>query len=120
MRGPFLQSVFYSETGYVKPDYDAITQGAVTKAYGILSQARHDDIMGEPSCSKVSSGRCITGVYGYLGNPTTWFMWQLQGTTDGVRAFSDKTGEFVQPGSDWSSNRSNVGVAATSKESLAP
>lgn len=85
--------------------YNATTNAAATKALGILAQAKHDDVMGNPNCVNTN---CITGVYGYLGYPTAWFMWKLQGATDGPAAFSSSSGEFKLVTPDWTVNLTNV------------
>lgn len=86
-------------------NYYTPTRSTATKAFGVLSQAGHNDISGNPGCQ---GGGCTTGVYGYLGYPTAWFMWKLQGATDGPAAFSSSTGEFRLQTADWLTNLTNV------------
>lgn len=83
----------------------AATAAAATKAVGILNISKHDDIMGKPACDRPS---CVIGVYGYLGYPTAWFMWKLQGATDAPAAFKSTGGEFTQANAGWAVNLSNV------------
>ncbi|GFE82424.1 lipase [Steroidobacter agaridevorans] len=85
--------------------YYTPTRNTATKAFGVLSQAGHNDISGNPGCQ---GGGCTTGVYGYLGYPTAWFMWKLQGASDGPSAFSSSSGEFTLQTSDWITNLTNV------------
>lgn len=92
----------------LKRYYRSITQVTVTKAYGVLRRAQHDDVMGAPSCSNVSSGRCVTGVYGYLGYPTQWFLWNLAGEDLGPTAFHSTEGEFVGNDADWSLRETSI------------
>lgn len=84
--------------------YDAMTNEA-TKAVGILNTSKHDDIQGSPDCGRIAS--CSVGIEGYLGYPTAWFMWKLQGATD-VRGAFRLGGEFVRPHPAWNFNQSNV------------
>lgn len=77
-----------------------------TKGFGSLAQANHNDILGQPGCGQLND--CVTGVYGYLGYPTAWFMWKLQGASDGPAAFSSTSGEFMLQTPDWIMNYTNV------------
>jgi hypothetical protein len=61
--------------------------------------------MGKPACDRDS---CAIGVYGYLGYPTAWFMWKLQGATDAPAAFKSVGGEFTQANAGWKVNLSNI------------
>lgn len=85
--------------------YYAPTNSTATKALGVLTLAAHNDVSGNPGCQ---GGGCTTGVYGYLGYPTAWFMWKLQGASDGPAAFSSSNGEFMLQTPDWTSNLTNV------------
>lgn len=82
--------------------YNATATGAA-KAVGILKVSGHSDIFGSPTCSV-----CVIGSYGYLGYPTAWFMWKLQGASDVQAAFKASGGEFVQANAGWNFNQSNV------------
>lgn len=82
--------------------YNATAAGA-SKAVGILKTSGHSDIFGSPTCSV-----CVIGSYGYLGYPTAWFMWKLQGATDVQVAFKASGGEFMAAHAGWNFNNSNV------------
>jgi hypothetical protein len=103
----YIQSVGDGGAGDTQSYYDQ-TPDTATKAFGVLAHAKHDDSMGNPHC-RAGTG-CITGVYGYLGYSTAWFMWQLQGAEEDRAAFVAGTGEFNQPDDDWKHNISNVGA----------
>lgn len=104
-------AIFYMQgeqdggAGDTQNNYYEPTPSTATKAYGDLAQADHDDIMGNPGCV---NSNCTTGVYGYLGYPTAWFMWKLQGASDGPAAFSSSNGEFMLQTPDWAVNLTNV------------
>lgn len=86
--------------------YYTATSSAATKAVGILNTSKHDDIQGSPGCGSIAS--CSIGIYGYLGYPTAWFMWKLQGATDVQVAFKTSNGEFMAVHPGWNFNNSNV------------
>jgi hypothetical protein len=101
----YLQSVGDGGAGDTKANYYDQTPNTATRAIGVLANAKHDDIMGNPHCTDAT---CVTGVYGYLGYSTAWFVWQLEGQSGLARAFGVSDGEFNQPDSDWNLNQSNV------------
>ncbi len=79
--------------------YDA-TPPPVTKAWGTLVRANHNDPQGAPDCAHASAP-CSTGVYGYLGYPTAWLVAQLWGCDHARRAFEPGSGEFYRPNPNW-------------------
>ena len=91
--------------------YDRTPDSAI-KAFGVLTNADHDDVMGAPDCSNVESGRCVTGAYGYMGYGTAWLAWHLQDDPAAPAAFDRTSGEFVAPDDDWTSNSTNVAVGS--------
>jgi hypothetical protein len=50
----------------------------------------------------------VNGVYGYLGYPTAWFMFQLQGDSYAHGAFVNPTGEMFSETKNWERVASNV------------
>jgi hypothetical protein len=80
------------------------TPSALTKVKAMLKGAMHNDVTGEPTCVLL----CQNGVYGYLGYPTAWLMWQLRGASDGHDAFRSSNGEILQETANWESILSNV------------
>jgi hypothetical protein len=103
----FLGSIANGQTDETFGFYNDIPDAA-TKAEGILQNADHNDVSGNPHCVPGGAG-CVTGAYGYLGYSTLWFEWQLKGdTTEGLAAFNGTSGEFVQADDDWTLNRTNV------------
>lgn len=100
----YLQSLGDGGAGDTRSYYDSSPDTAI-KAFGVLENAKHDDVMGSPHCN---SPNCITGVYGYLGYSTAWFMWHLQGASDGYSTFRKEAGEFSQFDDDWDVNISNI------------
>jgi hypothetical protein len=86
-------SIFYIGGGkdWISPPttnlsyYDS-TSNAVEKEMGIVAMAKHGDLAGTPDCTPVAFP-CSLGVYPYLGLPTAWFMWKLQGASDGYDTF---------------------------------
>ncbi|QNA86562.1 hypothetical protein G4G27_23200 [Sphingomonas sp. So64.6b] len=89
-----------SNTAY----YNA-TPAPLLKAKAILKGPNHNDVQGTPNCV---SGMCANGVHGYLGYPTAWMMWQLQGATDGRDAIKASGGEIFTETTNWQSVLSNV------------
>lgn len=82
------------------------TPATAQKVYGLLTGNKHDDEMGNPNCQ--AGTNCANGVQGYLGYTTAWFMWKLQGDTNGPAAFKSSGGEFVTPSAGWTANLSNI------------
>ncbi|MBF6173892.1 poly(ethylene terephthalate) hydrolase family protein [Nocardia blacklockiae] len=87
--------------------YDA-TPPSVTKAWGTLVRANHNDPQGQPDCARASVP-CTTGVYGFLGYPTAWLVAQLWGAEPARGAFAPGAGEFYQPNPNWANQ---IGAAA--------
>jgi hypothetical protein len=90
--------------------YDA-TPDTLTKAKGLVRLANHNDLVGKPDCRSaaisVSPLTCTLGVWGYLGLPTAWLAWQLQGSNEAGAAFRKGKGEFFSARA-WSGQVSNV------------
>jgi hypothetical protein len=90
--------------------YDATPDG-ILKAKALVELANHNDILGKPSCATAEQGggplTCTLGVYGYLGLPTAWLAWQLQGAGEAGAAFRSRTGELFSARA-WSGQKSNV------------
>ena len=91
-----------SNTAY----YNA-TPSALTKAKAIIKGTNHNDVQGNPTCPSGLSS-CANGVDAYLGYPTAWLMWQLQGAADGQQAFKASSGEIYTETTNWQSILSNV------------
>lgn len=91
-----------SNTAY----YNA-TPAALKKAKAMLKGTSHNDIQGNPGCAGASSP-CSNGVYGYLGYPTAWMMWQLRDAADGQQAFKASGGEIFTETTNWQGVLSNV------------
>jgi hypothetical protein len=83
------------------------TPNSVLKVKGTLIGPNHNDVQGQPDCSHASFP-CVNGVYGYLGYPTAWFMYQLQGDTFAHGAFVNGTGEMFSETKNWEFAGSNV------------
>ncbi len=79
----------------------------VLKVKGTLNGPNHNDVQGQPDCSSVPIG-CANGVYGYLGYPTAWFMFQLQADSVAHGAFVNGTGEMFSETANWQLVASNV------------
>jgi hypothetical protein len=75
--------------------YNAVPENLM-KAKGTLIGPSHNDISGQPDCAAASGSACVVGVYGYLGYPTAWLMYQLQGDGYARGAFVQETGEIFQ------------------------
>jgi len=86
--------------------YKAAPSG-ILKVKGTLIGPNHNDVQGQPDCSSVPIG-CVNGVYGYLGYPTAWFMYQLQADTYAKGAFTNGTGEMFFETKNWQLVGSNV------------
>jgi len=79
----------------------------IMKLKGTLIGPNHNDVQGQPDCSSVPIG-CVNGVYGYLGYPTAWFMYQLQNDTYAHGAFVSGTGEMFSETKNWELVASNI------------
>ncbi|MGB7621606.1 MAG: alpha/beta hydrolase [Terriglobia bacterium] len=86
--------------------YDVVPSG-ITKLKGTLIGPNHNDVQGQPSCTGASPP-CFNGVYGYLGYPTAWMMYQLQGDAFAHGAFVNATGEMFSETKNWELVASNV------------
>jgi hypothetical protein len=83
--------------------YEATPSGLV-KAKAILNGGDHNDLLGRPDCPGGQFG-CSAGVSGYLGYPTAWLVWRLNGD-DLAGAFSQ--GGELQRSRNWAGVRTNV------------
>jgi hypothetical protein len=90
----------------VQAFYDA-TPGSVRKLKGTLIGPNHNDVQGQPDCAHAMFP-CVNGVYGYLGYPTAWFMYQLQGDAVAHGAFVNGTGEMFSETKNWQLVASNI------------
>jgi hypothetical protein len=92
--------------------YNAVPDNLM-KLKGTLIGPSHNDISGQPDCAKATGAACVIGVYGYLGYPAAWLMYQLQGDFYARSAFVQQTGEMFkkppQPASqNWDYVASNI------------
>lgn len=89
--------------GYYTP-----TSNGVDKAMGMIAFGGHTEIEGNPGCKAGElPGMCNIGVSPLLGYPTAWFMWKLQGASDGPTAFA-ADGELAQATPGWLGVLSNI------------
>lgn len=86
--------------------YNAVPN-SVPKVKGTLIGPSHNDVTGQPDC-KTAVQPCINGVYGYLGYPTAWMMYQLQGDSFAHGAFVSNTGEMFTEHMNWELVASNI------------
>jgi hypothetical protein len=86
--------------------YNAVPPG-VAKVKGTLIGPTHNDIQGQPNCTAATIP-CIKGVYGYLGYPTAWMMFQLQADPLAHSAFVNTTGEIFTETKNWQLVASNI------------
>ena len=100
-QGP-LVSGEQSIAGY----YDAVPAG-VLKVKGTLKGPTHNDVTGQPDCA-AAQPPCLIGVFGYLGYPTAWMMYQLQADTVARGAFVSGTGEMFSQTVNWEYVNSNI------------
>ncbi|HKI10654.1 MAG TPA: hypothetical protein VKA02_00975 [Candidatus Acidoferrum sp.] len=87
--------------------YYKAAPSSILKVKGTLIGPNHNDVQGQPDCSSVPIG-CVNGVYGYLGYPTAWFMYQLQADSFAHGAFVNGTGEMFSETTNWQLVASNV------------
>ncbi len=87
--------------------YYAAVPNNVPKLKGTLIGPSHNDISGQPDCSQAALP-CVNGVYGYLGYPTAWFMYQLQGDNYAHGAFVNGSGELFSQTTNWEYVASNI------------
>lgn len=86
--------------------YQAVPN-SVAKLKGTLLGPSHNDVTGQPDC-KAAVQPCINGVYGYLGYPTAWMMYQLQNDNYAHGAFVNGSGEMFSQTSNWELVSSNI------------
>jgi hypothetical protein len=79
--------------------YNAVTPGLI-KVKGTLNGPTHCDVQGSPKCT-AATVPCLLGVYGYLGYPTAWMMFQLQNDNYAKGAFINTTGEMFSETQNW-------------------
>ena len=103
---PPTQSPQTSGEQSVQAFYDA-TPNSIPKLKGTILGPSHNDISGQPDCSHAAIP-CVNGVYGYLGYPTAWFMYQLQGDPVAHGAFVNGTGEMFTETTNWELVASNI------------
>ncbi|HYL86719.1 MAG TPA: hypothetical protein VE263_21010, partial [Candidatus Angelobacter sp.] len=87
--------------------YYSAAPAGIIKVKGTLIGPSHADVEGSPTCASVSLG-CVLGVYGYLGYPTAWMMFQLQNDNYAHGAFVSGTGEMFSETANWQNVASNV------------
>lgn len=103
---PPTQPAFLPGEQSIAAYYNA-TPSNVPKLKGTLRGPSHNDVQGQPDCTKVPIG-CVNGVYGYLGYPTAWFMDRLQGDAFAHGAFINGTGEMFSETTNWELVASNI------------
>jgi hypothetical protein len=79
--------------------YSAVPAG-IMKVKGTLIGPTHCDVQGSPNCTAATIP-CLLGVYGYLGYPTAWMMFQLQNDNYARGAFVNGTGELFSETTNW-------------------
>ena len=79
--------------------YSAVPAGIV-KVKGTLIGPTHCNVQGVPNCTPATVP-CFLGVYGYLGYPTAWMMFQLQNDNLARGAFVSGTGEMFTETKNW-------------------
>jgi hypothetical protein len=86
--------------------YNAVPAG-VGKVKGTLIGPNHNDVTGQPDCTHAAFP-CVNGVYGYLGYPTAWLMFELQGDGYAHGAFVSGSGEMFSETKNWEFVASNI------------
>ena len=86
--------------------YNAVPNN-VAKVKGTLIGPSHNDVTGQPDCHTAVQP-CVNGVYGYLGYPTAWMMYQLQNDSYAHGAFASGTGEMFSQPLNWQLVASNI------------
>jgi len=84
----------------------------VEKVKATLIGPDHNDVQGQPCCSK-NTRKCVNGVFGYLGYPTAWMVYRLQGDIKAKAAFVRRTehgraGEIFSQPANWEYVASNL------------
>ncbi|MBU1516808.1 MAG: alpha/beta hydrolase [Alphaproteobacteria bacterium] len=62
------------------------TPDRLPKVKALVRGGNHNDVTGRPGCPP-GMGACGQGAQAYLGYPTAWLMWRLQGAADARGAF---------------------------------
>jgi hypothetical protein len=75
----------------------ATVPAGIMKVKGTLIGPTHCDVQGSPNCTAATIP-CLLGVYGYLGYPTAWMMFQLQNDNYARGAFA---GELFSETTNW-------------------
>jgi hypothetical protein len=79
--------------------YSAVPAGII-KVKATLNGPTHNDVQGSPGCT-ATTVPCLLGVYGYLGYPTAWMMFQLQNDSYARGAFVNGIGELFSEMKNW-------------------
>ena len=103
---PLTQAPFVSGLQSIAAYYSAVPAGII-KVKGTLNGPTHSDVQGSPNCTAASIP-CLLGVYGYLGYPTAWMMFQLQSDNYAKGAFENGAGELFSEMTNWQLVASNV------------
>jgi len=103
---PPTQPPFATGLQSIAAYYSAIPAGII-KVKGTLNGPTHSDVQGSPNCT-AATVPCLMGVYGYLGYPTAWMMFQLQSDNYAHGAFISGIGELFSEVQNWQLVASNV------------
>ena len=103
---PPTQAPFATGLQSIAAYYSAVPAGII-KVKGTLNGPTHSDVQGSPNCT-ATTVPCLLGVYGYLGYPTAWMMFQLQNDNYAHGAFINGTGELFSETKNWQLVASNV------------
>jgi hypothetical protein len=103
---PPTQSPLISGEQSIAGYYNAVPAG-VAKLKGTLRGPTHNDVTGQPDCA-AAQPPCLIGVFGYLGYPTAWMMFQLQGDAVAHGAFVSGTGEMFSQTVNWEHVAGNI------------
>jgi len=103
---PPLQGPTVTGLQSIQAYYQAVPN-STPKVKGTLKTANHNDVQGQPDCSHAAFP-CASGVYGYLGYPTAWFMDRLQSDAFAHGAFVNATGEMFSETTNWELVVSNI------------
>jgi hypothetical protein len=96
---PSTQPAFATGLQSIAAYYSAVPAG-IMKVKGTLIGPTHCDVQGSPNCTAATIP-CLLGVYGYLGYPTAWMMFQLQNDNYARGAFVNGTGELFSETTNW-------------------
>jgi hypothetical protein len=103
---PPTQDAWVQGEQSIQAFYNAVPNN-VPKVKGTLIGPNHNDVQGQPDCLHASFP-CVNGVYGYLGYPTAWFMYQLQSDAFAHGAFVNGSGEMFSETTNWKYVGSNI------------